>query len=92
MTTATNSLGTIGHSANWGAPAPHAFAITPHDTNELAYYARGIYIGGDGDMKVVTAYDETVTFVGLKAGGVLPVVVKQVFNTDTTATNLVGLY
>lgn len=74
------------------APARNAFAITPHNTNELAFVARGIYVGGAGDIAVTTANGHEVTLVAVPAGSVLPIVVRIVKATGTTATNLVGLY
>lgn len=74
------------------APKGGAFAITPHDTNDLTTGATAVYIGGAGNMKVITSLGQTVTFVGLVAGTILPVRVSRVFSTDTTATSLVGLY
>ena len=75
------------------APARNAFAITPHDTNELERVTRAIYVGGAGNISVVLADDSSaVTFVGLVAGSVLPICAKQVKHTDTNATYLLGLY
>jgi len=51
-----------------------------------------IYIGGDGDMKVVTEGGDIVTFVGLSAGDILPVSVIRVYSTGTTATDLVQMW
>lgn len=92
MTIATNPYTGGGTLAGFGAPAANALTIAPHDTNELANYVRGIYVGGAGNVVVVTANGDEVTFVGVQAGSVLPVVAKQVKNTSTTATSMVGLY
>lgn len=74
------------------APKGGAFAIDPDDDNDLAVGATAVYIGGAGNLKVTTSLGQTVTFSGLAAGTVLPVRVKRVFATDTTATLLIGLY
>lgn len=75
------------------SPARSSSAITPHDTNDLAQVTRAIYVGGAGAIKVLLADDTTaVTFAGASAGTVLNLRVKRVYSTDTTATNLVGLY
>jgi hypothetical protein len=76
---------------DFSSPASHAVAITPHATNELAHYTRAIYVGGAGNITLVTVGDETVQFVGVLAGTILPVRTKIV-TTATTATSLVGLY
>jgi hypothetical protein len=73
------------------APAHDAFAVTPHDSNDLATPARALYIGGAGAVKLVTLAGTTVTFAGLAAGQVLPVGASRVFDTDTDATLIVGL-
>lgn len=69
--------------------ADTASAITKSDTAPNVF-AR-IYVGGTGDVKVVTENGDTVTFSAVPVGTVLPVRVKQVLSTGTTATNLVGL-
>jgi len=73
-------------------PATRAYVPTKHDTNDITTVSRGIYVGGSGDVKVKTIGGDTVTFVGVPAGTVLPVRAKQVFNTGTTATSLLVLY
>jgi hypothetical protein len=75
-------------------PAERSFAITPHDTNELPYITRGIYVGATGDIAVGLVGDQAGTTVVLKAvptGTVLPVCAKLVKSTGTTATLLIGL-
>ena len=74
------------------SPARNAFAVTPHDTNDLANVTRGIYVGASGDLKVETANGNVVTFVGLAAGMIHPISCKQVYATGTTATSIMGVY
>jgi hypothetical protein len=69
--------------------ATSAAAVTPHDSNPNVFNA--LFIGGAGNVKVVTKNGETVTFVGCAAGSILPVATTVVFATDTTATSIVGL-
>lgn len=82
----------MAQDANVKALPEDGDAVTPHDTNHLTTSPAVIYIGVGGNVKVKTVKGSTLTFVGVIAGTVLPVKVLQVFNTDTTATNLVALY
>jgi hypothetical protein len=68
-----------------------ASAVTPNDSTDLTTVAQGIYIGGAGDLKVDMADSGTVTFSGLPAGVFLPIIVKRVYSTGTTATNIIAL-
>jgi hypothetical protein len=72
-------------------PGEDADEIVPHDANELTYVTRAIYVGGAGNMSVVTAKGTSVVFTGLPAGIVLPVRIRKVLATGTTATNLVAI-
>lgn len=76
------------------SPASKAFAITPADGTDLASVTRGIYTGTGGTLVCVLADDSsTVTFSNVPAGIVLPLRIKQVYSTGTTASmGLIGLY
>jgi len=69
----------------------HAAAITPDDVANLDALSF-VYVGGDGNMAVVTKEGDTVTFTAVVAGTILPLLVKRVNDTDTTATNLVAMW
>ena len=75
---------------SWSAEG--AFAITKSDTTDFAYYVRGIYVGGAGNVVVVNIDGTTCTFSSVPAGTILPVKARRVNSTDTTATLMVGLY
>jgi hypothetical protein len=53
---------------------PQAFkavAVTPSDSADLSVVASGVYIGGDGNMRVTLSGMDAgthVDFIGLKAG------------------------
>jgi hypothetical protein len=72
-------------------PASTVIAITPNDATILQDDLRGLYIGGAGNLAVITSGGQTVTFVGLAAGTILPVSVKRVLATGTTATSILAL-
>lgn len=73
------------------APARKAFAITPSDTEDVETVPRALYIGVEGDVAVIMGDDSaSVTLVG--ASGLLPVMVRRVLATGTTATDIVGVY
>lgn len=68
-----------------------AVTITPSDTVNLANPSV-VYVGSTGNVRVLTAQGDDVTFVSVPAGAVLPVQVIRVYSTSTTATSLVGIY
>lgn len=67
-------------------------AITPDNSNDIRV-SRGLYIGGAGNIRVTGERDNgTVDFVGVLAGTVLPIRVRRVHATGTTASSIVALY
>ncbi len=74
------------------APAGNAAAVTKSDATVFAPPARGLYVGGAGDVAVTTVGGDVVTFVGVLAGTVLPVYVTKVMATNTSATSIVRLW
>jgi hypothetical protein len=79
-------------------PATGARAVTPTDNTAIPV-TRALYVGGAGNIVVKmadvvdpTAAGNTVTFTGVLAGSVLPISVKCVNSTSTTATSIVALY
>jgi len=75
------------------SPALKGFAVTKHDTNELPYVTRALFVGVGGDVSVILRDDETAVLLkNVPSGAMLPLRVKQVKSTDTTATNMIGLY
>ncbi len=73
------------------SPAENLESITVHDTNELAYVTRAIYVGTGGDVKVVTVGGVMETLSNVPTGKTLNVRAKQVFDTGTTASNMLGM-
>ena len=73
-------------------PAAYAAAVTPSDTVDLTNETRALYVGGAGDLSVETIAGNTITLAGAVAGSVIPIRVKRVNSTNTTATNIVAFW
>ncbi len=72
-----------------------AVAIVPSDSTLYSDATnggelQGIYVGAVGDVTVITANGETVTFKAPPIGTILPITVQKV-TAATTATLLIGL-
>ena len=76
--------------ADSSGPSPSMAVVTPADGTVQLF--RGIYIGGTGDLTVIGMNDSTTTlFSAIPVGTFLPIAVKEVRSTGTTATLIVGL-
>jgi len=74
------------------SPGSYALVIAPSDGTPLPEVTRGIYVGTAGDLTVVFAGDTApVTLVGVPGGSLLPISVRAVKATGTTASNLVAV-
>lgn len=78
------------HAPGLDSPASRAFAITPDDDNDLALTTRAIYVGQPGDIHLITANGDDVTFVGVPVG-IMPIRAVRVHATGTNADDLLGL-
>lgn len=66
--------------------------IVPNDDTELAPAPIALYIGSSGNVSVIAVRDsDPHTFVAVPAGSILPVIVRRVRATGTTASGIVGL-
>jgi hypothetical protein len=68
--------------------ADRAYTVTKSDTAANIYSY--LYVGGAGDVAVVTEGGDSVTFVGVQAGQYLWVRTSKVMSTNTTATSILG--
>lgn len=93
MATIATTFENEGQVKELDFPAEGAFAINISDSNNLSIITRAIYIGGAGQMKVDMYNAGTaILFSGLVAGMLLPIRVVKVYSTETTATQIIGLY
>jgi len=51
-----------------------------------------LYVGGAGDLRVLTSSGSDITFTGVLAGSFIPVQVKKVFATSNTASSILALW
>jgi hypothetical protein len=73
-------------------PASNAVAVTPSDGTDLTYTSRALFVGGAGNVAVIMAGGQTVTFTGVTAGALLPIRVSRVLSTGTTATTITAVW
>lgn len=74
-------------------------AVTKSDSAEItditgALNANGclLYVGTGGSIKVKTIAGDILTFVNVLSGTFLPIQVKQVYATGSTATDILALW
>ena len=78
--------------------AGRAAAVTPSNTVDIPAVTGGsnngcvLYVGGAGNLKVLTVGGDEVTFTAVPVGTFVHVQVLRVFATGTTATNIVALW
>jgi hypothetical protein len=75
------------------SPVTNAVAVTPHNTEDLAYVTRALYVGGGGDVKVDLQDSGTaIIFSLVPTGTTLPIRVTRVYATGTDASGIVALW
>ena len=67
-----------------------AEAVTPSDSVDLTRNST-LYVGGAGNISIITAGGDTVTLTAIPAGSFVPVLCSRVRSTSTTATSIVAL-
>ena len=67
-------------------------ALTPSDTVDLPKLTHGLWVGGAGDVAAVAQNNVVTVFAAVPAGSWLPLAVRRINATGTTATGLVALY
>ena len=75
-----------------------AAVVTPSDTVNIPAVTGGtnngcvLYVGGAGNLRVLTVGGDDVLFPNIQAGSFIPVQVLRVYSTNTTATGIVALW
>ena len=75
------------------SPGKNAYNVTPSDGADLSFTSRALYVGTSGNINVIMAGDTAnTTFTNVQNGTTLPIRVKKVWTTGTTASNIVCIY
>lgn len=80
------------HADAIAQPARRAFAVNPHDVNEIAVLPKALFVGTGGTV-ILRAIDATadVTMKNVASGQVIDVRAQYVRATGTTAADIVAL-
>lgn len=66
-------------------------AVTPSDTDDLPNVASALYVGGAGNISILTAKGTALTLNSVPVGILRGIRVRRVKSAGTTATDLVWL-
>lgn len=84
----------VGQTSTAVSTASRAVTVTPHNTNDLAIYAKALRINGAGTvcfLPVGNADGQTIT-IDAAAGEYVQIQVRRVLTSGTTATGIVALF
>ena len=84
--TAVDDAGTLSLSADI-MDSGENYTLYADDNNGCVLYA-----GSGGNIRVLTAGGDDVTFVGVVPGAFVPVQVKRVFASDTGPTDIIAMW
>jgi hypothetical protein len=71
-------------------PSSDGFAITP-GANLFAQSTRAIYVGGGGNITLLTVGNTVLTFTSVGTGTIIPIRATAVY-ANSTATSMVGMF
>lgn len=74
------------------SPAIDGNMIVPSDGADLPHVTRAVYVGTSGQIQAELVSGATVSFASVPAGTMLPLRLRKILSTGTTATNLVALW
>jgi hypothetical protein len=66
-------------------------AVTKSDTADMPHVSRALQVGTGGDIKMTFADGTTDTWYNV-AAGIVPVQVRRVWNTGTSASQISAMY
>ncbi len=89
---ATDTYSNPAHNRPLDNSAIGGEAVTPHNTTELTNVSRAIYVGVGGNITALMADDTVILFTAVPQGTLLPIRVKRINSTGTTATTMISLY
>jgi hypothetical protein len=74
------------------SPAQLAYAVTPHDTQELPTVTKAIYVGTTGNVMLqAVRSSQDVLLRNVQAGSIIDIQARIIRATGTTASDIVGL-
>lgn len=74
------------------SPGTEHYDITPSNSSDEAIAFRALYVGVGGDVVLVSLAGTAKTYKNAASGSIIPMRGKRVNSTNTTATNLIGIY
>lgn len=80
-----------GYAGGLESPANYVQPVVPSDTADLAHASRALNVAGAGAIRVTTVGGTTGT-VYVAAGVPFPVRAAKIWETGTTATDIVALF
>ena len=81
------------HARSLTSPPEDAASITPGDAgSELSHVTRALYVGAAGDLALLMQGGATVVLRGVPSGSFLPLRVRQVLASGTSADGIVGFW
>lgn len=86
--TAVDSATQLSVSTTVGAAAAYKLYASRDMPNNGAV----LYVGGAGDVELITAGGDDLVFTGVPAGSFMPIQVTRVKATSTTATGIIALW
>ena len=76
-----------------GEKVENVFVVAPSDSEDLDHVTDALFVGEQGDVKVdLIGIGEGITMKDLAPGVWHPIKATRVYDSDTTATDILGAY